>query len=111
LFLYKKNGGTIYNESDNLHFIISLLLLLPASLYIEVSDGVFSYDSVGYFILSEWFGGIVASLVLALLIWVVLYLIKKRMPFIRVLYKCCYFVAFFSVSGFAIGCLVGKILA
>lgn len=96
------------DNNDKIHLIASVLLLLPATLFLEMSDGKFNNDSTSALFLTEWFGGIVAASILAVIAWGIYYLIKKESSFIKAFYKSCYFISLISVGAYALGYFIGK---
>jgi len=95
-------------NKEKTHIVASVLLLLPATLYLEMSDGKFNNESIATLFLTEWFGGIVAATILAVISWGVYYLIKKESSIIKAFYKSCYFISFISVGSNALGFFLGK---
>ena len=75
---------------------------------LEMSDGKFDNGSTATLFLTEWFGGIVAATILAVISWGIYYLIKKESSIIKAFYKSCYFISFISVGSYALGIFLGK---
>ena len=92
-------------EKINKHLILSLILLLPASIYLENSDGLDKIDDI-YGAASEWITAFIISLVIALSYWGIFFKIKTKSSFVKALYKSCYLVSFLCFGGFWIGIIV-----
>jgi hypothetical protein len=94
--LLTSSDENIPNKLLNKHLILSTILLLPASIYLENRDGLEMVDDV-YGAVSEWIAAFLVSLVIAVFSWGIFYIIKKKSSFVKALYKSCYLISFISV--------------
>lgn len=92
---------------EKFHLILSLILLLPSSVYLEISDGNHEYDSVISLILTQWLIGIDASLSIGSLSWFIYCFIYKKSSFLKACYRSCYFICLLIISAYPIGFLIG----
>jgi hypothetical protein len=95
-------------QKTNKHLLISLIILLPASLYLENSDGLDMIDDF-YGLMSNWFGAIIVSLIIGTISWGGYFLFNKKSSFVKALYKSCYFVTFICFAGYWIGYIAGTL--
>jgi len=95
-------------QSINNNVIISIILLLPASIFIENIDGLDVVNDF-YGAMREWLGAIIVSLIIATISWGVYFLFNKKSLFVKAFYKSCYLFTIVSFSSYFIGYLIGVI--
>ena len=93
-------------EKEKKNIIISTLLILPLSVYIELSDGI-APPVTFMFVIKEWLAAIVLCLTISLIIYGLRYLIIRKGSFLTTYYKTAYFFCAFIVLSYPIAFLFG----
>ena len=107
----KHSSKNFFNDitTDSNHLIISIIICLPSSIFLENIDGLDVIDDLPS-AWTAWIVHIFMALVLALIFWGFRYLLGfKKNPFIKTLYISCYIIALLPFIAYAWGFIFGRL--